>query len=160
MSGSPAMPSWCRLAPGWATPGSGPDRPGLEPAQTARRHLEGHHGARLDVTGAVGDGRAVEGDPVAGPVLDDPEAPRVVELATSPTSGQRPAGTGPAVPSPMVGSDAIVQWTILARASSMMSVAPRSLRAGISTLISDLGTTVSTANPSAAEELRDRRRPQ
>ncbi len=39
----------------------------------------------------------------------------------------------------------IAQWTILAIASSTMSVAPRSFSAGISTLISALGTTASTA---------------
>lgn len=37
------------------------------------------------------------------------------------------------------------QWTILAIGSSMMSVAPRSFSSGISTLISDFGTTASTA---------------
>jgi hypothetical protein len=39
----------------------------------------------------------------------------------------------------------IAQWTILASASSMMSVAPRSFSAGMRTLMSLLGTTVSTA---------------
>ena len=67
--------------------------------------------------------------------------------ATSPTSGVRPTDTSPAGPLQMVDSVVIGQWTILARASSMMSVAPRSFRAGMSTLISDLGTTVSTAKP-------------
>jgi hypothetical protein len=37
------------------------------------------------------------------------------------------------------------QWTILASGSSMMSVAPASLSAGMSVLITDLATTVSTA---------------
>ncbi len=37
------------------------------------------------------------------------------------------------------------QWTIFDRGSSMMSDAPASLSAGMSVLISDLATTVSTA---------------
>lgn len=37
------------------------------------------------------------------------------------------------------------QWTILARGSSIMSLAPASHRSGIKTLMSALGTTVSTA---------------
>ena len=37
------------------------------------------------------------------------------------------------------------QWTILASGSSMMSLAPASLSAGISVLIVSLATTVSTA---------------
>lgn len=37
------------------------------------------------------------------------------------------------------------QWTIFDNASSMMSVAPRSFNAGMRTLMSLFGTTVSTA---------------
>ena len=43
------------------------------------------------------------------------------------------------------GDRAVHQWTILASGSSMMSLAPASLSAGISVLIVSLATTVSTA---------------
>ena len=43
------------------------------------------------------------------------------------------------------GDDPVHQWTILASGSSMMSLAPASLSAGISVLIVSLATTVSTA---------------
>lgn len=60
-----------------------------------------------------------------------------------------PACSSKAATTPLVVSTELItgsaQWTILAIGNSMMSVAPRSLRAGISVLISDLGTTVSTA---------------
>ena len=68
------------------------------------------------------------------------EAPGFVELgdhARSSEPGHRRARGSSRSPWP--------QWTIFDRGSSMMSVAPRSLSAGIRTFTSDLGTTVSTA---------------
>ena len=50
------------------------------------------------------------------------------------------------------------QWTILEIGSSMMSEAPWSSSAGISVLISRLGTTVSTAKPPSPCSVGDRRR--
>ena len=69
-------------------------RVGLQAAETAGRDLEGHHRPHVDVPGAVGDGRAVEVDPVPGPELDDAEATGIVELGH--VSHQRiPAGGDP-----------------------------------------------------------------
>src|ERR687897_756318 len=81
--------------------------------------------ARRDTTRPVRDSGGMEQErcPVVG--FDLSPAARFVE------------GTDRAAPSR--------QWTILAIGSSMMSVAPRSLSAGMSVLISALETTVSTA---------------
>ena len=74
----------------------------------------------------------------AGPV----EQGRAVERV-------RPCRRPSIVPSPRGSSKAttvpVHQWTILASGSSMMSLAPASLRAGIRVLIVSLATTVSTA---------------
>ena len=70
------------------------------------------------------DGRPVRHEPVA-----DPHGPRrgtILVEGSDRTSSQH-------------------QWTILERGSSMMSLAPASLRAGISVLIVAFSTTVSTA---------------
>ena len=65
--------------------------------------------------------------------------------ATSPTSGVSPTGGSAKGPVHRVATVVGPQCTIFDRDSSMMSIAPRSLRAGMRTLISDFGTTVSTA---------------
>ena len=85
-------------------------------------HLEGDGRSQLDGSGPVEQGRAVERKrPAVG--LDGAEPAWLVE-----------------------GDDLTVhQWTILARGTSMMSLAPASLRAGISVLMVAFATTVSTA---------------
>ena len=89
-----------------------------------------------DRPGAVGDLGAVErvAPPSAGPVRP---ADRDAEISPSPTASSK-ASTGPR-------AGAGPQWTILEIGSSMMSVAPWSFSAGMSVLMSDFGTTVSTA---------------
>lgn len=93
-------------------------------AGEARDDDELHLGPHRDGAGAVGDAGAVEGI-----------TPTVLGLHLA----QPPGG--------VKGNDdtAVDQCTILAMGSSMMSVAPWSLRAGIRVLMSALGTTVSTA---------------
>jgi hypothetical protein len=80
-------------------------------------------------------------EPVAPPVVitHDTEPPRLVELGDH-TDPRRPRPTAS-----VRHRRRNRQWTIFEIGSSMMSVAPRSLSAGIKTLTSVLGTTVSTA---------------
>ena len=111
-----------------------PDPPGhqaprLDPAPVAVGGHERHLGPHLDATGAVGDPGAVEPETSAVERHHRPEPARLVELR------HRAEQRAPQA----------LQWTILDRASSKMSVAPWSFRAGMSVLMSALGTTVSTA---------------
>lgn len=85
-------------------------------------------GAGGNVARAAGDLGAMEGVPPAVVIVHFPEADGDVKRSDH-------AGT----------AGGAGQWTILASDNSMMSVAPWSLRAGISVLMSDFGTTVSTA---------------
>ena len=93
-------------------------------------HLEGNPGSWLDRTASISDLRAVE-----------PVAPAI--------GGNHLAETGSVVEavdrSCARGDSGHDQCTIFEMGSSMMSVAPRSDRAGINVLMVDLGTTVSTA---------------
>lgn len=99
-----------------------------------------------------GDRRRLPPPVVAG---DDVERHRRVDL-----DGPRPVGNGRAMEEELAAfvrphgavagvaverGDRAVQWTILAMASSTMSLAPASFSAGMRVLMSDLGTTVSTA---------------
>ena len=93
-------------------------------------------------------------------------AARCRRRRTVPTRGTRGApgrrrrrtGTTAPSPSPWRSSLPVAQWTIFAIASSMMSVAPRSLRAGIKMLISDLGHDRLDRVAGLAEQLGDGRR--
>ena len=97
-------------------------------------------GADLDVRRPVGDGRAVEAGSCGRRRRAPTPRPRgVVEL------GDHPDPRGPEAAGARGSRSVRPQWTILDRGSSMMSVAPRSLRAGMRMFTSDLGTTVSTA---------------
>ena len=58
----------------------GPDDHRFEPAQVPGAHLARHQGLEPYLSGAVGDGRAVEVEAAPIPVLDDTEAPGLVEL--------------------------------------------------------------------------------
>src|ERR1700728_2821701 len=84
---------------------------------------------------AVGDGGAVEGEARAALVGHRAETAVFFERRHGPKT--RGAASRPAV----------VQWTILARASSKMSLAPSSFSSGMSVLISSFSTTVSMARP-------------
>ena len=124
-----------------------PHRHGFQPAEVTGGHLDGHQGPDGDGPGAVGYGGAVEGEAATLAVHHHPDAPGFVELADPADQGNVAGGGKVDDPAPGGGHRRQPQWTILDRASSMMSVAPRSLSAGIRVLISDFGTTVSTANP-------------
>jgi len=112
-------------------------------------HPIGDHGPGSDLAAAVGDLGAVETELDGVGVNDDAEASLfVVGLHHS-----EPQAAS-ALRHHLVKSGRVLvrdlglgsfQWTIFAMGSSMMSVAPRSLRAGIKMLMSDLGTTASTA---------------
>ena len=91
--------------------------------------LEGHRSAGGNRARSIGDLGAVE-EPAFASRLHPADAAFLVELGDAPVDGMR-------IPHP--------QCTILEMGSSMMSVAPWSFRAGMSVLMSDLGTTVSTA---------------
>ena len=100
-----------------------PSRPG--------DHVEGHRGADLDGAGAVGDARCSgTGSSSPSSAVTVAEADAVVERRST------RAGAGRAPPRGRAGRHG--QWTILESGSSMMSVAPASLSAGISTLIAAL----------------------
>src|SRR5205085_4109895 len=107
-----------------------------------RGDAESHFGAHWNGAAAIDYGRAVhEVVPAALAVFDQPVAGVLVERRH-----HAPAQTR--------------QWTILAMASSMMSLAPASFRAGMRVLISALGTTVSTAYaspPNSCDTVGDRR---
>ena len=93
--------------------------------------MEGHRYAGGNCAGPIGNGSAVERVFVAVPSANHPPSGRLIE------AGHR-AGEGSA-------AGGLAQWTILASGSSMMSLAPASRSSGIKTLMSTLGTTVSTA---------------
>ena len=109
--------------------GSNPSR--LPQAPVPRGQVEGHRDAGLDHAAPVGNRRAVER--VWGPVFSFHHAPAGGCVKAGNRAGEGSAAGGQA------------QWTILASGSSMMSLAPASRRSGINTLMSVLGTTVSTA---------------
>ena len=134
------------------------DRPGLEPTQAAGGHLEGHHRAHLDVTGPVGDGRAVEGDPMAGPVLDDAEAPRVVELGHVPhqrRAAHRHQSRRPAPDGRLGGHRSVDD---LGQGQLDDVGGPPVLQGRDEHIDLRLGDDRLHREPSPAEELRDRRR--
>ena len=93
--------------------------------------MERHRGPRLDCAGPIGNGGAVERVFDAAARRDHSPAGGVVEA-------RNPAGKRGPEPRQ-------AQWTILASGSPMMSLAPASRNSGIKTLMSTLGTTVSTA---------------
>ncbi len=92
-----------------------------------------------DPPASVCDRSAVEGEPSTAPRLDAAESASLV-IGRDPPVSHDPCPAGD-----YVCEVRVRQWTILAIGSSIMSVAPRSFSAGMSTLISDLGTTASTA---------------
>ena len=93
--------------------------------------VEGHRDACVDQAGPVSNGGAMEGI-----------RRTVFRGDHTPAGGAVEAGNGADEGS---AATCQAQWTILAKGSSMMSLAPASRRSGINTLMSDLGTTVSTA---------------
>jgi len=100
---------------------------GFHPPEMAWVWRAGDPGADLDLAGAVLDRRAVERQ--RRPVVELHDAqPGMVLKGPDPTECRDPA-----------------QWTIFPRASSRMSVAPRSTSAGISVLMPAFSTTLSTA---------------
>src|SRR5579884_1343879 len=94
--------------------------------ERARPDVEDDARTGRDGPGAVGDARAVEGIAGAVAVDDLAQAAALVEVLDP--------------PAPLLH-----QWTIFEIGSSMIPVAPWSLSAGMSVLISDLATTASTA---------------
>ena len=96
-------------------------------ADRPRHHSEFDLHTDRDGAGTVGDGGAVERVATRAVAFD-------LDLADAPVLVERDD------PSAHGG-----QWTIFAIGSSMIPLAPASLSAGMSTLMSLLGTTVSTA---------------
>ena len=149
----------------------GPARPATQPTRPVSRP-DGGHGPCLVPAPVPGGHREHH----AGPELD-----RASSRRPAPRSGTRSCGpsssrttpsprwvielgdhTDPGAPRDHRGRGPCVVDRLNGRSSrcgsSMMSVAPRSLRAGINTFTSVLGTTVSTAYPASARELRHGRR--
>jgi len=117
----------------------------------SRDDNEAHRRPNLDVPRTVGDRRAVERQGLVIAIDDRSYTPIRVELGDC-TPAWLEQGDGPRLHSGQLQSGQLHsgqlhsgQWTIFDSASSKMSVAPSSFRAGINVLISPFGTTVSRA---------------
>ncbi len=127
--------------------GASLDLGGLPASRNAGGDLELDRHSRGDASRPVSDSGAMERERLAVVRFDLPQAATLVERADVPaaTAARPTVVAKPELATATGGLVAGGQWTILAIGNSMMPVAPCSLSAGMSVLISDLATTVSTA---------------